>query len=343
MTVARWRPRGAAVAGAAVLADQVSESGRAGRGYFLVGVGDRARDADRHRDGQRLRSRPARDHRWQMAQREGDEALRSYRKNLTACLSRLGSDPNRDSVRRLGLVTVAAGPRFDLDDSFARDLVGLHEPWEPVPVADPSLLVLNESLAAELGLDVDALRSHDGVAVLAGNAVPEGVTTVAQAYAGHQFGGYSPRLGDGRALLLGEFGAYASFTGIENWPVTAWVDFATNFSAESSDVFDTGSDGTAWNAGVVVGDRTKYLEIGFDYLYVEANAFPSQLIESDWIDGKSNREAYVFWLTRRLFANTDLQTLVSFGDAIDDSLPAYENSVGKADRVRFQTDLTISF
>jgi hypothetical protein len=47
--------------------------------------------------------------------------------------------------------------------------------------------------------------------------------------------------------------------------------------------------------------------------------------------------------TRRLFANTDLQTLVSFGDAIDDSLPAYGNSVGKADRVRFQTDLSIAF
>lgn len=148
---------------------------------------------------------------------------------------------------------------------------------------------------------------------------------------------------DGGRVSVGEFGAYANFSGIEDWPVTAWVDYATNFSAESSDVFDTGSDGDAWNAGLVVGDRTKYLEIGFDYLYVEANAFPSQLIESDWIDGKSNREAYVFWLTRRLFANTDLQTLVSFGNAIDDSLPAYGNSVGKADRVRLQTDLTISF
>ena len=101
-------------------------------------------------------------------------------------------------------MTVAAGPRFDLDDSFARQLVGLHEPWEPLPVADPSLLVLNEALAVELGLDVDLLRSPGGVAVLGGNAVPDGVTTVAQAYAGHQFGGYSPHLGDGRALLLGE-------------------------------------------------------------------------------------------------------------------------------------------
>jgi len=94
--------------------------------------------------------------------------------------------------------------RFDLDDSFARELVGLYEPWKPTPVADPSLIVLNEALAAELGLDAEALRSPDGVAVLAGNAVPDGATTLAQAYAGHQFGGYSPRLGDGRALLLGE-------------------------------------------------------------------------------------------------------------------------------------------
>ena len=102
-------------------------------------------------------------------------------------------------------MSVAAGPRFDLDDSFARELIGLYEPWAPTPVADPSLVVLNEALAAELSLDPEALRSPGGVAVLAGNAVPEGATTLAQAYAGHQFGGYSPRLGDGRALLLGEF------------------------------------------------------------------------------------------------------------------------------------------
>jgi serine/tyrosine/threonine adenylyltransferase len=74
----------------------------------------------------------------------------------------------------------------------------------PIPVANPELVVLNEALAAELDIDVATLRSPDGLSVLAGNASPAGVTTVAQAYAGHQFGGYSPRLGDGRALLLGE-------------------------------------------------------------------------------------------------------------------------------------------
>ena len=102
-------------------------------------------------------------------------------------------------------MTVAAVSRFDLDDSFARELPGLYEPWEPTPVAAPSLVMLNEALAGELGLDPALLRSPEGVAVLAGNAIPAGATTIAQAYAGHQFGGYSPRLGDGRALLLGEF------------------------------------------------------------------------------------------------------------------------------------------
>ena len=93
---------------------------------------------------------------------------------------------------------------FQLDDSFARELVGLHRPWQADPVSDPSLVILNETLAHELGLDIEALHSPAAIALLAGNDVPADVTTVAQAYAGHQFGGYSPQLGDGRALLLGE-------------------------------------------------------------------------------------------------------------------------------------------
>ena len=60
---------------------------------------------------------------------------------------------------------------------------------------DPRLLVLNEPLAAELGLDPDWLRSPDGLRLLVGNLVPDGATPVAQAYAGHQFGGYSPAAG----------------------------------------------------------------------------------------------------------------------------------------------------
>ena len=60
--------------------------------------------------------------------------------------------------------------------------------------------------ATELGLDPAFLRSPEGLRLLTGNAVPADASPVAQAYAGHQFGWYAPRLGDGRALLLGEIG-----------------------------------------------------------------------------------------------------------------------------------------
>jgi uncharacterized protein YdiU (UPF0061 family) len=91
-----------------------------------------------------------------------------------------------------------------LEARFATDLPEMAVPWRAEEVADPRLLVLNESLAAELGLDHEKLAGPDGVRLLVGNLVPEGAAPVAQAYAGHQFGAYSPRLGDGRALLLGE-------------------------------------------------------------------------------------------------------------------------------------------
>ena len=74
----------------------------------------------------------------------------------------------------------------------------------PTPVGSPSLVRLNEPLAKALGLDADWLRSPAGVAMLAGNDFPESADPLAQAYAGHQFGGWVPQLGDGRAILLGE-------------------------------------------------------------------------------------------------------------------------------------------
>jgi uncharacterized protein YdiU (UPF0061 family) len=101
-------------------------------------------------------------------------------------------------------VSIASDATVLLDDRFARDLPEMAVRWKAQEPPEPHLLVLNERLATELGVDADWLRSTDGVRFLAGVAVPDGATPVAQAYAGHQFGGYAPRLGDGRALLLGE-------------------------------------------------------------------------------------------------------------------------------------------
>ena len=101
-------------------------------------------------------------------------------------------------------VRVSTAIGFAFDNSFVRDLDGLYEEWTATTAAAPELVVLNEALAKDLGADPAALRTPDGVAMLVGNTVPDGAQPIAQAYAGHQFGGYSPRLGDGRALLLGE-------------------------------------------------------------------------------------------------------------------------------------------
>ena len=75
---------------------------------------------------------------------------------------------------------------------------------QPARVPEPKLVRLNLGLAARLSMDTDWLTSADGVAMLAGNAMPEGAEPIAQAYAGHQFGGFVSQLGDGRAILLGE-------------------------------------------------------------------------------------------------------------------------------------------
>jgi uncharacterized protein YdiU (UPF0061 family) len=104
-------------------------------------------------------------------------------------------------------VSVASEAAVVLDDRFSRELPEMAVRWKAEEAPDPQLLVLNERLAADLGLDAAWLQSPDGLKFLVGNLVPDGATPVAQAYAGHQFGGFVPRLGDGRALLLGEINA----------------------------------------------------------------------------------------------------------------------------------------
>ncbi|MDL5158714.1 protein adenylyltransferase SelO [Actinomycetospora termitidis] len=87
-----------------------------------------------------------------------------------------------------------------LEHTYADAVPDLVLNWSAAPVRNPSALVVNDELAAELGLDP---RELVGSGLLTGT-VPEGVQPVAMAYSGHQFGMYQPRLGDGRALLLGE-------------------------------------------------------------------------------------------------------------------------------------------
>ena len=90
------------------------------------------------------------------------------------------------------------------DNSYARLPDRFYARLGPTPVAAPGLIKVNHGLAQRLGLDPGGLETPEMVATLAGNGVPDGAEPLAQAYAGHQFGGWNPQLGDGRALLLGE-------------------------------------------------------------------------------------------------------------------------------------------
>ncbi|MBY0234451.1 MAG: YdiU family protein, partial [Burkholderiaceae bacterium] len=95
-------------------------------------------------------------------------------------------------------------PTIAFDNSYARELEGLYAHVQASRVPAPRLLRFNQALAAELGLDLEGFDPATLAALFAGMEVPVGATPLAQAYAGHQFGGFSPQLGDGRALLLGE-------------------------------------------------------------------------------------------------------------------------------------------
>lgn len=92
---------------------------------------------------------------------------------------------------------------WNFDNSYSGLPEMFYSRVEPNPVQDPGLVVLNEPLAASLGLDAEALKDGEGLAVFAGNEMPEGSLPLAEAYAGHQFGHFT-MLGDGRAMLIGE-------------------------------------------------------------------------------------------------------------------------------------------
>src|SRR6185437_14764692 len=101
---------------------------------------------------------------------------------------------------------VVAGPEcvgWRFEDTYARLPATLHVATAPARVREPRVAVLNHRLADELGLDLTALSPDAIAALFAGQKPPAGSRTIAQAYAGHEYGHFT-QLGDGRAILLGE-------------------------------------------------------------------------------------------------------------------------------------------
>lgn len=88
------------------------------------------------------------------------------------------------------------------DNSYAALPGAFYTRQKPTPTKSPKMLCFNEGLSKDLGIS-DASEA-EALAVFSGNEIPPNAASLAQLYAGHQFGNYSPQLGDGRAILLGE-------------------------------------------------------------------------------------------------------------------------------------------
>jgi uncharacterized protein YdiU (UPF0061 family) len=112
--------------------------------------------------------------------------------------------PLSDSMEKLPTADRTAGPIAVFSNSYSCLPEHFYARLSPTPVAKPRLIIFNESLASELGVDTRGLEPEELAAVFAGNVIPPGAEPIAMAYAGHQFGNFVPQLGDGRAILLGE-------------------------------------------------------------------------------------------------------------------------------------------
>lgn len=93
---------------------------------------------------------------------------------------------------------------MQIEHSYGDLPATLYQRCTPTPVAAPRWLAFNHQLAAEIGFDPSLAETAAGLQLLAGNQLADWTKPLAQAYSGHQFGQLSPRLGDGRALLLAE-------------------------------------------------------------------------------------------------------------------------------------------
>jgi hypothetical protein len=149
---------------------------------------------------------------------------------------------------------------------------------------------------------------------------------------------------DGGNMSVVTTNVYLRSTWLEWLPATLYAGYSNNLSAEASVLFpQAGKENETWTVGVELGDKKRTLQVGAAYAYLEANAFPSMFVESDFYDGQTNRKGWMVNGTRQLFSNTDLVVTAFLSKAIDTALPAFEDSVSGSHRLRLQADLLVKF
>jgi hypothetical protein len=136
--------------------------------------------------------------------------------------------------------------------------------------------------------------------------------------------------------------AFLKFLGNEAWPLVAFGGYSTNFSAAPSDTFNIGKENIAYNVGVEGGSKKKSVQLGIAYYHIEANAFPSMYIDSDLLDGHTNRRGVLVYFGRQVMRKVDFKVQLFRSDAIATDI-GFEESVEASERSRIQVDLVYKF
>jgi hypothetical protein len=154
---------------------------------------------------------------------------------------------------------------------------------------------------------------------------------------------------------IGEVSSYVTLATLPDWPITLFGTIAHNFFADDAVIAGVPVDqqDTAYGIGLEVGDKSNWVKLGLMWAHVEANAVVSMYTDSDMLDNTTNREGWLFYVSRQLLSNTDLNVEIFSSDAIEDTgafdgcgagaCGVYENSIAQADRVRGRVDLEMKF
>ncbi|MCK9996641.1 MAG: putative porin [Candidatus Krumholzibacteria bacterium] len=147
---------------------------------------------------------------------------------------------------------------------------------------------------------------------------------------------------DGGRLAVVSTQAFAS-TALGSVPLTLSGGYSDNTSAKASVMFPgVGKNSIAYNIGLEGGAKKKALMLGAGWYHTEANAFPSQFIDSDLLDGYTNREGLLIYLSKTIMKSTDFNVQFFSSNAIATD-PGLEGSANNAKRDRLQVDILYKF
>jgi len=126
-------------------------------------------------------------------------------------------------------------------------------------------------------------------------------------------------------------------------PMVLYGGYSTNLSAEPSQIYEgVGKNNIAYNVGLEGGDKKKWIKLGLAWYHIEANAFPSQFIDSDYLDGRTNRQGAFLYLSRTVMKKTDFNVQTFLSDAIE-TAGGFDDSVTNSERFRLQVDILYKF